>query len=135
MTPPPPSPTSERTAGVAEFFDQFDIAFGTFDGAEIAKRYAEPYVACRSDGTAATFDSSEETARYFQGLLDEYYAMGVRSCRHRDVDAVQVGENHRLATATWELCDDAENIVTTWRESYVLVGAAAPLHVRSSIDH
>lgn len=120
---------------VADFFDQFDAAFGSLDGSTIAQRYAQPYVAHRADGTSATFDTDEAIAGYFQGLVDDYSAGGVRSCRHRDVIVVEVGAMHVLATVTWELLDQASTLVTSWRESYLLVRAADGLAICASVDH
>jgi hypothetical protein len=80
------------------------------------------------------FGTREETACYVQGVLDDYFAMGVRSCRHQDVQAVDGGTSHRAGTVTWELIDQVANVVTSWRESYLLVNDTEDLIVRSSID-
>lgn len=135
MQTTPPESGEEFSTPIAHFFDRFNTAFRSFDGAVIAERYAEPYVACRGDGTAELFVTRAITARYFQRVLDDYSAMGVRSCRHRDLHVVDTGARHSLGTVTWELMDDAEVVVASWRESYVLVNDGENLVVRSSIDH
>ncbi len=123
-----------RTDAVHRFFDEFDAAFVTFDGDVIARRYAEPYLACRADGSSETFHSCAAIGRYFDHIVKGYYQIGVRSCTHRDVEITDVGERHTLATVTWELRDDAGATVITWRESYLLVDEADKLCVRTSID-
>lgn len=115
------------------FFTAFDEAFPTFDGDVIARRYAEPYLACRADGSAEVFTDRAATGRYFAGLLADYRDMGVRTCTHRDLEVVDLGARHLLATVTWDLLDGDGAVVVTWRESYVLAVGDEAL-VRTSVD-
>ncbi len=122
------------TDSVQSFFDEFDEAFASFDGDVIARRYTEPYLVCRADGSSEVFADSAATGRYFGSVLDEYHEMGVRSCTHRDLDVIDLGGRHALATVTWGLLDSAGSEVTSWRESYVLVTLDGETRIRASID-
>lgn len=120
---------------VERFFGDFDEDFASFDGDLIARRYAEPYVACRDDGSCEAFPDRGQTGRYFDGVLDHYRAAGARTCRHDELDIVAVGDRHLLATVTWELLDRSGGTVVSWRESYVLIDHGVRLLIRTSIDH
>lgn len=128
------APTRPDAAAVSRFFADFDDAFARFDGNVIARRYAEPYMACRADGTSEVYVDAAATGRYFGSIVNTYYEMGVRSCTHRDLDVVDVGGRHLLATVTWDLLDEAGSVVISWRESYVLVTLDGKLLARASID-
>lgn len=130
----PVSVNDETTAAAQGFFDDFDEAFVTFDGDVIAQRYAEPYLACRADGSSQAFAGRAETGRYFARVVADYRQMGVVSCTYRDVEVFDLGGPHLLATVTWELLDESGSIVVSWRESYLLVVEADRLRVRTSID-
>lgn len=127
--------TSIPTAAIERFFVEFDAAFPSFDGDVVAERYAEPYQACRADGSADTFDDRAATGRYFASILDRYHELGARACTHRDLESVDVGGRHVLATVTWDLLAASGESVTSWRESYLLVQEADRLLARTSIDH
>ena len=117
------------------FFDRFDAAFVTFDGAEIAARYAAPYLACRADGSAQSFSDPESISRYFQRVVDDYHSGGVRSCSHSALSIQSLGGRHVLATVNWHLSDSNGAEVSAWRESYVLAERDLDFLIRSSIDH
>jgi len=113
---PPPSTASAsaslpRTAQA--FFDEFDRAFATFNGAVVAARYAAPYLAVRSDGSSECFVTNDAIAAYFQRLLDHYRRQGCRTCRHRDLRVVEAGSAAAFATVTWRLSDDDGRSVHT----------------------
>ena len=122
-------------AHVQAFFDAFDEAFASFDGDVIAQRYAEPYLACRADGDAESFADADATGRYFQGVLDDYRAAGVETCRHRDLEVAWSDDRHADAAVTWELVGSGGDVIVSWRESYLLVEHDGRLLVRASIDH
>src|SRR5262245_50547429 len=85
------------------FFDEFVVAFATFDGGEIARRYLAPYLALHADGKLECFHSAGEIAAYFQKIVDEYHRDGCRSCRYRDLELLPLGARSALATVTWDL--------------------------------
>lgn len=127
-------PAEIQAGAVHRFFEDFDAAFASFDGAVIALRYAEPYLACRADGSSETLPDAATTGQYFDRIVTGYHELGVRSCTHRDLEITDVGGRHTLATVTWDLLDDGGVAVVTWRESYLLVDEAGELLVRTSID-
>jgi hypothetical protein len=118
-----------------QFFDDFDAAFATFDGAVIAQRYSAPYLAIRADGSAECFATPQAVAGYFQGVVDGYRRQGCRSCRHRDQAVCEVGGAAVFATVTWELLDAGGGVRASWRESYNLVLAGSRLLACASMDH
>jgi hypothetical protein len=117
------------------FFDDFVETFLSFSGEAIAQRYASPYMAMRDDGTSSLYSSNEETARYFQRILDEYRRRGARRCSYKDLDVLVLGRSHLLATVTWELLDQTGNAVSSWRESYALAQRDGQYKITASIDH
>ena len=120
---------------VIDFFDEFVGAFKSFDGSIVAQRYFQPFTAIHADETVQCMFTSSETASYFQGFLDDYYASGCRSCSYKDLEVVPIGATSVLATVTWELYDDDLRIVSSWRESYIIANLNKKLLVISSIDH
>lgn len=124
-----------NATGVARFFDDFVAAFATFEGAMIAERYGTPYLACPTEGPVKLFGSRDEIVEYFQGVVDDYRDLGVRSCRYDDVDVVEMGRRCLLATVTWTLLDAEAQAVMSWRESYNLMRSADSLLVYASTDH
>jgi hypothetical protein len=130
-----PTQTDNSTARVRSFFDHFDTAFATFDGTRIAERYAEPYLACRADGSAQSFPDAASIADYFQQIVDDYHRRGVRSCTHTPPAARTLGGRHVISTVTWQLWDGEVNEVVAWTESYVMSDDGRDLLIRSSVDH
>ena len=124
---------------IITFFDDFVAAFARFDGALIAARYASPYLAMHADGTADWFTSQEKTGRYFQRVLDAYYARGCRASRYDDLTVVPLGERCVLATLSWDLLTEKGAVMSVWRESYNLVrvvdASTTGLKVYASVDH
>ena len=126
-----PSLRSAMTA----FFDAFVVAFRTFDGAEIARRYQAPYVALHDDGSIDSFATATEIAEYFQAVVDEYHGRGCRSCGWRDLEVVPVGRQSALATVTWDLLGDDGKVLASWRESYNLMDVDGVPRIFASVDH
>lgn len=127
--------TNALHGAVSAFFVRFDSAFASFDGAVVAAQYQSPYMAIRSDGSTEAFASHADIAAYFQSLLDDYYARGCRSCRHKDLEVVTLGTAAALGTVTWELCNSGGAVVSTWRESYNLVLVGGRMSAAASVDH
>src|SRR3954471_22784409 len=90
-------------AAAVAFFDEFDRAFETFDGAVVAARYSAPYLAVRADGASECFATVQAVTAYFQRVLDAYHQRGCRSCRHKCLELLAVGSSAVFATVTWEL--------------------------------
>lgn len=117
------------------FFDEFVVAFATFDGALVAQRYLSPYLAFGGPDAARVFVSPGEIAAYFQGILDGYHSRGCRSCRYWYLEVVALGADCVLASVTWELLDASGAVVTHWRESYNLCRVDGRYRVFASTDH
>jgi hypothetical protein len=111
------------------------MAFASFDGKEIARRYQSPYLALHADGKADCFHSAAEIAAYFQRVVDDYHRDGCRSCRYRDLEVVPLGRRSALATVTWDLLREDGTPLTSWRESYNLTRMGDSLRVVASVDH
>lgn len=117
------------------FFDEFVVAFRSFDGSVIARRYLSPYLALHADGSIECFDAPDEIAAWFQKVVDDYHRDGCRSCRHRDLEVVPLGSRSALATVTWDLLRADGTALTSWRESYNLTRVGESLRVVASVDH
>jgi catechol 2,3-dioxygenase-like lactoylglutathione lyase family enzyme len=128
-------PATDPHAAARRFFDDFVVAFRTFDGNRIAERYLAPYLAMRADGSAAVFASGVETGRYFQSVLDDYRARGCRACRYHGLTTAAIGPAAVVATVTWELLSAGDAVVSTWRESYNLWLVDGAFKVYASTDH
>jgi hypothetical protein len=125
----------ELRTSTQKFFDEFVVAFRSFDGAVVALRYLTPYLAFHSDGSAEVFLSSADTADYFQRILDSYRDKGCRSCRYTDLDMFPLGQNCVVATVTWELLGEDAAVLEAWRESYNLSRVESRYKVFTSTDH
>lgn len=123
------------TRAARAFFDEFVQAFASFSGEVIARRYAAPYMAMHADGSSDLYSSPQDTARYFQRVVDGYHAQGARSCGYKQLEVATAGPSHLFATVTWELFDQADACITAWRESYTLALRDGRYKVTSSIDH
>ena len=117
------------------FIDEFVQAFTSFSGKIIARRYASPYMAMHADGTSTLCSSAQDTALYFQRIIDKYYERGARTCSYKELDVVAIGRCHLLATVTWELQDMTGRVISTWRESYTLALLDGEYKITTSIDH
>ena len=117
------------------FFDEFVEAFRSFDGKTIAKRCLAPYLAFHTRGSVQVFMSTEETASYFQRIVDDYFVKGCRACRYRDMTVTPLGKECALGTVTWELLAEDSAVVSAWRESYNLCLAEGRFMVFASTDH
>lgn len=129
-----PSET-EMTGDIQQFFEAFCTAFGEFDGALIAQRYATPYTSLNADGTLQVFGTQEKIAQYFQGFLNKYHEQGCRACRVQELQVVPLGQMSALASVTWELLRNDQSVASTWRESYNLTRSKNELRIYASTDH
>ena len=127
--------SSEVESQVRAFFDEFVEAFRSFDGKIIAKRYLSPYLAFHTAESMQVFTSTEDTASYFQSILDGYHASGCRSCRYKDMSFAQLGAWCAIGTVTWELLAEDRSVVSAWRESYNLCLVEGQFMVFTSTDH
>ena len=125
----------ELNGEVAKFFDEFVVAFQSFQGVEIARRYVAPYVALQRDGSLASFGSQAEVVDYFQTVVGAYHEEGCRSCRYRDLVVAPVGRQSALATVTWDLFSIDGVVLNSWRESYNLCRVDGRWRIFASVDH
>jgi hypothetical protein len=120
---------------VAEFFDRFVTAFGSFDGAQVAGLYAVPGVALRGDGSIQCLQSRPEIERFFQKALDGYRRDGCHACRYKDLESVPLGGRSALGTVSWELLRRDGSVLREWRQSYNLVRVEKGWQVLASTYH
>jgi hypothetical protein len=126
---------AELAKTASSFFDEFVVAFSTFDGNEIARRYQAPYLALRADGSTQCFLVAADIATYFQEVVDNYHRSGCRSCRYRDLEVKELGKRSALASVTWDLLEEDGTLLISWRESYNLTRVGESLRVVASVDH
>ncbi|MFV1872153.1 MAG: hypothetical protein ACMZ64_02340 [Oleiphilus sp.] len=120
---------------IKTFFDKFVEDFSTFDGKLIASRYLAPYTAVSRDGDLWLCSNAQELVEYFQSLLDRHASQGVVRCKYEDLDCSSLGSNCFLATVTWTMLAEGDEVVSNWRESYNLINTPTGLKVYTSIDH
>jgi hypothetical protein len=129
-------PTSVAHGEVAAFFSAFALAFRSFDGAEIARRYALPYMAMQGDGRIERFDTTAAVAIYFQRVLNGYREEGCRACRFSGLELEALCERQCcIASLNWELLDERGRVLRSWREAYNLrPDSEGALRIFASID-
>lgn len=125
----------ELRSEVAGFFDDFVVAFQTFDGAEIARRYVAPHIHCSATGQLEVFTEHAQIAEYFQRAVDTYYASGCRSCSYNNLAVEQLGEECVLGTVTWDGLKEDQTVLASWRESYNLCRRDGRLLIFASVIH
>ena len=126
---------AELASRVTSFFEEFVVAFATFDGAKIAERYASPYLAFHAKGRSEVYSSSRDIAQYFQRIVDGYYDKGVRSCSFENLHVTAVGSESVFASVTWTLHGIGGAVLVAWRESYNLWLHEGKYLVFASTDH
>ncbi len=117
------------------FFDEFVEAFSSFDGKTIARRYLAPYLAFHSAQAIQVFMSADETASYFQRIVDAYHVRGCRACRYSDMSVSPLGKECAVGTVSWELLTQDGSVLSAWRESYNLCLVDGRFKVFASTDH
>lgn len=127
--------TTKLQSDTLAFFDEFTAVFPMFDGAQIARRYAAPYLAIHADGSSDLFPTAESIATYFQRIVDGYRNSGCHSCRYLDLEIVPMGSTAALGTVTWELLRADGSVLAAWRESYNLAYLNGRLKAFVSVDH
>jgi hypothetical protein len=126
---------SDVEAHARTFFDEFVEAFRSFDGKTIARRYLSPYLAFHNAGSSEVVMSADETASYFQRIVDEYYAKGCRVCQYKGMSVAQLGKECAIGTVTWEFLAEDHSVISAWRESYNLCFVEGRFMVYTSTDH
>ena len=123
------------TTWIDGFFTAFVEDFSRFNGQLIATRYSAPYVAIATTGERRILSSHTEIAQYFDGFLARYQAQGCRSCGYQDLQISPFSPTQLMASVTWQLFDAQNQIVITWRESYLLFQLDIDWKIVMSIDH
>jgi ketosteroid isomerase-like protein len=108
-------------AEMIAFLSQYNEAFATYDGDQIAALYCVPMVTMRGDGSIHSFQSREEIARFFQGVVDTYRGEGAQSGTMHDLEVVAIGERSALASATWKNMRPDGSVARQFRNSYNVV--------------
>jgi len=73
---------------ISAFLNKYNETFATYDGDQIAKLYCVPSITMRGDGSIHCFQSRDEIARFFQGVVDTYRREGAVGGTPHDVVAV-----------------------------------------------
>ena len=120
---------------ISAFLNQYDEAFTTFDGGQIAALYCIPTITMRGDGSIHSFQSREEIARFFQGVADTYRGEGGKSGTMHDLEVVPIGERSALATVTWKNLRADGSVARQWRQSYNVVRFAERWHILAATFH
>ena len=108
---------------ISKFFEDYDLAFATRDGAAIAMFYHAPSLTMRGDGSLHCFQSREELASFFQAVSDGYFREGNRSGGFRNLVVQSIGGRSVLATMDWLMLRPDGSLLRQWRQSYNLIRA------------
>ncbi len=125
----------ETTRKITFFFDDFTVAFATFDGSRVASKFTFPYLARDRDGNSTVFHDQAALANYFQRYLDTYRDTGCVQCQYSELHIQELGKEAAMASVCWTLRDVAKATVLQWHESYVLNTALSVPLAFASIDH
>jgi hypothetical protein len=118
-----------------QFFDKFEQDFTSFDGAFIASRYYTPYTAISSDKSVLLYKEQKDIEQYFSAILADYKKQGVAYCTYSNFEFSAIGQKSALATMDWNMKKADGTLVTSWRESYLLILGNETLKIVTSIDH
>ncbi|KRR10643.1 hypothetical protein CQ12_19435 [Bradyrhizobium jicamae] len=117
------------------FFHRYNEAFATYDGNQIAELYCVPCITMRGDGSIHCFQSRDEIARFFQGVVDTYRREGAVGGTPHEVVAVPIGERSALASATWKNLRDDGSVARQFRTSYNVVRFAEGWRILATTFH
>ena len=120
---------------MSAFLNHYNQTFATYDGDQIAALYCVPTITMRGDGSIHSFQSREEIARFFQGVVDGYRAEGATGGTPHDIVAVAIGERSALATVTWKNLRPDGSVTRQWRQSYNLVRFAEGWRILATTFH
>ena len=127
----PTSLASEANA----FLEEYNRAFASISGDQIAALYHEPCITVRGDGSVHCMQSRTELARFFQDVADTYYRDGYRNGRFSSLEVTPIGERSALITLDWEMLREDGDLIRQWRQSYNLVRVGAEWQILASIFH
>lgn len=117
------------------FFDKFAQDFGSFDGSIIANRYFAPYTAISAEKAVSFYKESKDIEQYFAALLTDYQHQNVEYCTYSDFEFSTIGKKAALATMDWNMMKKDGTVVTSWRESYVLILDNSKWKIVCAVDH
>lgn len=118
-----------------QFFDDFVVAFSTFEGGIVAGLFVHPYLAVDQHGDQSVFERPEDTATYFQKHLDRYKSDGCESCSYQSLEVFPIGRLAALASVKWSLTNADGKEISSWRESYCVSRKNGEMLAYASIDH
>lgn len=118
-----------------QFFDKFAQDFQRFDGAIIANRYLAPYTAISSEKSVSLYREHKDIENYFGSVLADYKKQDVEYCTYNNFVFSAIGQKSALATMDWNMMKADGTLVTSWRESYVIILSDNVLKIVTSIDH
>jgi len=116
-------------------FLNYNETFATYDGDQIAQLYCVPTVTMRGDGSIHCFQSREEIARFFQGVVDTYRGEGAIGGTMHDLEVIAMGERGAFATVTWKNLRPDGSLARQWRQSYNVVRFAEGWRILATTFH
>ena len=126
--------TKALEAELSAFLNQYNEAFAT-DGDQIAALYCIPTISMRVDGSIHGFQSRDEVARFFQGVIDTYRGEGAIGGSPHDLEVIPIGERSALATVTWKNLRADGSVARQWRQSYNVVRYAGGWRILATTVH
>lgn len=117
------------------FFKEYRAVFDTGDMDEFSKRFAEPFVSIRADGTIQSMPTNESASEFFEHVSSLWKAEGYDSFRTRDYEVTPIGSSAMLVTLSWDMLDKDNQLIKEWRQSYNLVKQDDVWQVYASTFH
>ena len=118
-----------------EFFREYGVVFDIGNMEVFSKRFAEPFLSIRPDGTIQSMPTNESAAEFFDTVFLSWKQERYSSFATRDYDVTPIGKEAMLVTFTWEMLDKNKELIRDWRQSYNLVKQYGVWKVYASTFH
>ena len=119
-----------------EFFERYRIEWtGTHDGSRIARFYGEPCLTLRADGSFQVLSGNDDTAKFFQQVIDTYLQQGMDNFLILDFTALKLGSRSAFVTLDWDARRADGTQIRRWRQSYNLIEMAGSWKILLSTFH
>ena len=119
-----------------EFFERYRTEWtGTHDGSRIARFYGEPCLTLRADGSFQVLSGKNDTAKFFQQVIDTYLQQGMDDFFILDFTMLTLGSRSAFVTLDWDARRADGTQIRRWRQSYNLIEMAGSWKILLSTFH
>lgn len=118
-----------------EFFKEYSSVFDTGDMNAFSKRFTEPFLSIRPDGSIQSMPTNQSASEFFSKAYSLWQEEGYASFKTCDYTVIPIGGSATLVTLTWEMLDKNNQLIKEWRQSYNLVKKDNSWKVYASTFH